>query len=234
MLAMISTHRTSLLCRSRLLNSIMSASRTSCWNCGSETQPSDLFCRTNTCNAVQSIKLKDIDAFSIFGVESTYNINAKHLDTSFKQIQMQLHPDKFATKSFIEKKASSESSAAINQAYQILKSPMSRAGYLLQKTFGIDFDETKSYEDDKLMIEVFTIREEIEDAKGTNEMEDLLRKLQHTVADLEVEFEEHMRTVLSQRQNQQKKDAALHCAVRLRYFLKMIEELLDKMPHHYP
>ena len=43
-----------------------------------------------------------------------------HLEATFKNLQKQLHPDKFAMKSIEERERSSYNSSIVNQAYQVV------------------------------------------------------------------------------------------------------------------
>ncbi len=69
--------------------------------------------------------------FQIFKMPQTYDIDEVALDKTFKQLQMLLHPDRFALKSETERKISAIQSSLVTQAYQVLKNPKLRAEYLL-------------------------------------------------------------------------------------------------------
>jgi len=103
-----------------------------CWKCGTATRPLELFCPADSCGAVQSLELHQINAFDLFRVDHYYDLDQKALETNFKEIQKQLHPDKFTTKSTPEREASNTTSSTANQAYQILRSPISRAEYMVR------------------------------------------------------------------------------------------------------
>ena len=49
----------------------------------------------------------------------------------YRELQKIVHPDKFASGTDLEKRLSVQQSAFINEAYQTLKKPLSRAKYLL-------------------------------------------------------------------------------------------------------
>ena len=58
-------------------------------------------------------------------------MDSKQLDHNFKIAQKKIHPDKYAIKSSAEREASASCSSTVNQAYQVLSSPVERAAYLL-------------------------------------------------------------------------------------------------------
>eukprot|EP00601_Ochromonadales_sp_CCMP2298_P016969 CAMPEP_0173239196 /NCGR_PEP_ID=MMETSP1142-20121109/13075_1 /TAXON_ID=483371 /ORGANISM="non described non described, Strain CCMP2298" /LENGTH=211 /DNA_ID=CAMNT_0014170177 /DNA_START=66 /DNA_END=700 /DNA_ORIENTATION=+ len=163
-----------------------------CWKCGTATRPLELFCPADSCGAVQSLELHQINAFDLFRVDHYYDLDQKALETNFKEIQKQLHPDKFTTKSTPEREASNTTSSTANQAYQILRSPISRAEYMLKESFGIDFDETKSYEDSELMMEVFDLRESIQESEEGEELQSLLLQLRAEVQEQSKVFAHNM------------------------------------------
>jgi hypothetical protein len=94
-----------------------------CWKCGTEVSPPEVtpeyFCSSNPCGVVQSVKLKDVNAFQLFNLDQKYLIDLGQLESAYKGIQKQLHPDMFATKPEAERDASLQTSTTINQAYQV-------------------------------------------------------------------------------------------------------------------
>jgi hypothetical protein len=91
-----------------------------CWKCGTEVTPADMFCKAPKCGVIQAIQTESTNFFDAFNLPVSYQINEKELEYAFKELQKKLHPDKFATSSNDVKKASTQSSAAINYAYQVL------------------------------------------------------------------------------------------------------------------
>jgi hypothetical protein len=89
-----------------------------CWKCGCSTNKHSFFC-TN-CGKVQRVSIhKQLNLYDIFGIKSEFHIDLKELEKSFKSIQLNLHPDKFATCTLTEQDASLSSSSSVNQAYQV-------------------------------------------------------------------------------------------------------------------
>lgn len=97
------------------------ASRRSCWKCGSKIcQGCTLFCASPTCGAIQGLEKDGCNYFCLFGIEGTFDLDDAHLEATFKNLQKQLHPDKFAMKSIEERERSSYNSSIVNQAYQVV------------------------------------------------------------------------------------------------------------------
>jgi hypothetical protein len=106
-----------------LFRTVKLARSVTCWKCGTEVSPPEVtpeyFCSSNPCGVVQSVKLKDVNAFQLFNLDQKYLIDLGQLESAYKGIQKQLHPDMFATKPEAERDASLQTSTTINQAYQV-------------------------------------------------------------------------------------------------------------------
>lgn len=77
------------------------------------------------------------DHFSLLGLPRTFIIDPQVLESAWKRVALAVHPDRFATRSAAEKRVAMHWSSQANEAYRILKDPMSRARYLCELS-GID------------------------------------------------------------------------------------------------
>jgi molecular chaperone HscB len=75
--------------------------------------------------------------FDLFGLPPAFRFDGAVLDRAYRQLQTEVHPDRFAGGSDAEKRLALQSSARVNEAYRALKNPVQRAQYLL-KLHGID------------------------------------------------------------------------------------------------
>lgn len=108
---------------------------------------------------VSLISDKEVDFFSLFGVESKYEQDLIELKQRWYQLQRQYHPDNYINASNEDKNKVIEIAAIINTAYQTLISPVKRAIYLL-KTKGIELDsETNTNMPAEFLMEQMEIRE---------------------------------------------------------------------------
>jgi molecular chaperone HscB len=78
--------------------------------------------------------------FELFGLTPSFRVDIERLDQAFRDIQTQVHPDKFAHLGDQERRMSMQWATHANEAYQILKNPLSRARYLL-RLHGVDTQE---------------------------------------------------------------------------------------------
>ena len=75
--------------------------------------------------------------FALFGLPQRFRLDADALDRAYRQLQGDVHPDRFANGDDAQKRLASQSSARVNEAYTALRNPVTRAQYLLSLQ-GID------------------------------------------------------------------------------------------------
>lgn len=88
-------------------------------------------------NASTDRPLSSQDHFSLFGLPRRFDIDSHTLESAWKKVALAVHPDRFATRSSAEKRVAMQWSSQANEAYRILKEPISRARYLCELA-GID------------------------------------------------------------------------------------------------
>src|SRR5574343_545588 len=71
------------------------------------------------------------DHFSLFGLNRGFRFDLSDLDSRYRDIQAQVHPDRFANASDAERRLSMQWATHANAAYQTLKKPLERAKYML-------------------------------------------------------------------------------------------------------
>jgi molecular chaperone HscB len=111
--------------------------------------------------------------FELFGLMPSFRIDMERLDQTYREIQTQVHPDKFAHLGEQEKRLSMQWATHANEAYQILKNPLARARYLLY-LHGVDTqeDSNTAMPADFLMAQM-EWREAIMEAKEAQDADDM-------------------------------------------------------------
>ena len=71
------------------------------------------------------------DFFSLFQLPRLFRLDAADLDGRYREVQGQVHPDRFAQAGDAERRLSMQWATKANEAYQTLKKPLERAKYLL-------------------------------------------------------------------------------------------------------
>jgi molecular chaperone HscB len=70
--------------------------------------------------------------FDLFGLAPAFRFDGAVLDRAYRQLQTEVHPDRFAGASDAQRRQALQASARVNEAYRALKDPVRRAQYLLR------------------------------------------------------------------------------------------------------
>lgn len=100
--------------------------------------------------------------FTLFDLPESYELDTAALSETFQALQRQYHPDRFATAAESERLKALQHAATINQGYQALRKPLSRAEYLLS-LHGFDINnEQHTLRDTAFLMEQLELREALE------------------------------------------------------------------------
>ena len=200
-----------------------------CWKCGKSISACSLFCEDTPCNVIQRLDIKACNYFRLFGMHENFKMDMTVLESQFKNLQKMLHPDKYTTKSQEERDRSQHNSSVVNQAYQILRSPMERAAYLL-KFHNVDIlsESGTTYESPDLMMEMFELREAVEDLEeGADAVDSMLAQITASIQE-HLEQLQHCLDV----DKIVNLEGATKAGVRLKYLSKVQDELELKKKQH--
>lgn len=129
-----------------------------------------------------SADLLNTDFFTLLGVPRRYAQDLGLLDSRFRELQREVHPDRFAASDDAARRASMMLATQINQAYQTLRSPLNRAVYLLGLS-GIDVGaESNTAMDPVFLMAQMEWREKAADARMSGDMV-ALKQLDSDIAD---------------------------------------------------
>ena len=99
--------------------------------------------------------------FELFGLPVGFIVDNDSLAEHYRELQRVIHPDRYANASEQERRLSIQGAARINEAFQTLKDPIARAGYLLS-LHGIDIDaQHETTQDMAFLMEQMELREEL-------------------------------------------------------------------------
>jgi molecular chaperone HscB len=118
--------------------------------------------------------------FALFGLEPGFEIDPQYLAERYRELQRQVHPDRFAGASDQERLLSVQQAAQVNEAYQTLKSPLSRARYLLMLR-GIDLNEQDTSMEPAFLLEQIELRETLAAVRGERDPFGALMALRDTI-----------------------------------------------------
>ncbi len=111
----------------------------------------------------------DQNHFELFDLPVGFDIEQQQLAERYRDLQRTLHPDRFANAPDQERRLSVQKAAQVNEAFQVLKSPLQRARYLLQLA-GVDFDDEKeTHLDPVFLMEQIELREALAEVRDSDD-----------------------------------------------------------------
>ena len=108
--------------------------------------------------------------FELFGLQPAFALDSEALERAYREIQSQVHPDRFAHAGDAERRASLQWTTRVNEAYRMLKNPVQRASHLLS-LHGVDVAfETNTAMPENFLMQQMELREALEDAVATKNL----------------------------------------------------------------
>jgi molecular chaperone HscB len=106
------------------------------------------------------------DFFTLLGLPRAFPLDVTELDARFRELQREVHPDRFAAADDASRRASMMLATQINAAYQTLRSPLKRATYLLELA-GIDVGaESNTAMSPEFLMHQMLWREQLDEARA--------------------------------------------------------------------
>jgi molecular chaperone HscB len=123
--------------------------------------------------------------FELFNIPVSFDVDLSVLPQIYQKLQRLTHPDKFASASEQQKLVAIQKNAQVNDAYSVLKSPLSRAEYILSLR-GIDLQhEQQTIKDTTFLMQQMEWREELaeiaEQADPMSALESLEEEINQTI-----------------------------------------------------
>ena len=165
------------------------------------------------------------DHFSLFNLPRTFRLDASLLDQRYREIQAQVHPDKFAHAGAAEQRLSLQWATRVNEAYQTLKRPLLRAQYLL-KLAGNEIDaENNTAMPSEFLMEQMEWREAVVEAKQARDQGEL-EQLHHRVKQRMAKRYDQLAALLDEQHDY---SAATDRVRRLMFLDKLLFEIDEAM-----
>ena len=183
-----------------------------CWSCRGPVGAAELFCQT--CDALQAPI--STDHFRRLDLPRAFDIDVDTLTRHYFRYQRLLHPDRFATKSAKERALSLQHATDLNDAYEILRDPLSRAEYLLSLAGRPVNAGDETIDDPELLTESMERREALAEADGAREIDAIIEA---SASDIEL-----CRTKIAAAFSEQDIETAASLTTRLKYLQKLSAE----------
>ena len=159
--------------------------------------------------------------FELVGLPVAFGVDGERLDKAYRDIQAEIHPDRFAHAGEAEKRLSMQWTTRVNEAYQTLRKPFERARYLLQLQ-GIDaMDPKNTVMPGDFLMQQMEWREALESATQTRDMA-ALRALEKDLRTHAKALQGELASLLDERQDYVHASETLR---KVRFMDKLLEEI---------
>src|SRR3954453_14972854 len=111
--------------------------------------------------------------FKLFGLQPAFALDVEALERAYREIQSQVHPDRFAHAGDAERRASLQWTTRVNEAYRALRNPVQRASHFLS-LHGVDVAfETNTAMPQQFLMQQMELRESLEGAVAKKDVKAL-------------------------------------------------------------
>ena len=104
--------------------------------------------------------------FELFGLRPAFRLNRSEIDRAYREIQTEIHPDRFAHAGEAEQRLAMQWTARVNEAYATLREPFERARYLLELNGVQAMDARNTAMPADFLMQQMAWRERLEQAKA--------------------------------------------------------------------
>ncbi len=165
--------------------------------------------------------------YELFGLPVDYSVDREQLSSSYRQLQQQFHPDRFANAPQQERRLSLQMASRVNEGNRVLRDPIERARYLLELS-GVDLGtDGETLRDNQFLMEQMELREELEEVRQGRDpasgLEQFIEQMEKRISQQGVEFSEQWRN---------SPDGARKTVQRMQFFHRLChqaESLLDDL-----
>jgi molecular chaperone HscB len=118
------------------------------------------------------VKLDD-DDFTLFGLPRRFALDRTQLDGSWRALQTQVHPDRFASEGASAQRLAMQWAVRVNEAYQRLRDPLRRAMLLCELAGAPIQAENNTAMPGSFLMQQMAWREALEEAQGVAQVQAL-------------------------------------------------------------
>lgn len=108
--------------------------------------------------------------FDLFHLPATFALDMGALDAAYRDVQGQVHPDRFVNATGADKRVAMQWATRANEAYQTLRNPQKRAQYLCELN-GVDLKmESNTAMPMEFLVQQMEWREALGDARAASDL----------------------------------------------------------------
>jgi molecular chaperone HscB len=116
--------------------------------------------------------------FELFGLPERFAQARPEIDQRWKDLQREMHPDRFAAQAASAQRRAMQWSVRINEAYQRLKDPLKRAAYLCELRGAAVNAENNTAMPAAFLMQQMAWREALDEASSAAELDGLEQQIQ--------------------------------------------------------
>ena len=165
--------------------------------------------------------------FELLGLPVGYAVDPARLDRGYRDLQSQVHPDRFAASTETERRIAMQWATRANEAYRTLRDPLERARYLLHLKGFDTGEETNTSMPPDFLMQQMEWREAAAGARGERDLE-ALRSLRTQLTGARGEMLRQLERALDKDANF---EAGCSLVRKLRFLEKLDEEIDDALEH---
>ena len=171
--------------------------------------------------------------FELLGLPVGYAVDPVRLEHGYRELQSQVHPDRFAVASEPERRVAMQWATRANEAYRTLRDPLERARYLLHLKGYDTGEETNTAMPPDFLMQQMEWREAVAEARGARDVRGL-RKLHTELTHARADMLRLLERAIDAESNF---DAGCSLVRKLRFLEKLdqeIDEALEALPSPQP
>jgi molecular chaperone HscB len=111
--------------------------------------------------------------FELFGIAPKFELDRAALDSRWRALQTEVHPDRFAVEGAAAQRVAMQWAVRVNEAYQRLKDPLKRAAYLCELNGAPIEAENNTAMPTAFLVQQMEWREALDDATELPRVESL-------------------------------------------------------------
>jgi len=163
--------------------------------------------------------------FELFDLAPRFAQDSAAVEARWKELQREVHPDKFSTEGAAAQRLAMQWSVRINEAYRRLKDPLKRAAYLCELHGEPVNAENNTAMANDFLLQQMQWREELEEAAGMDELDRLARQ----VALARLELLQQCAQLLDEKQDYKSAVQQVRALMFIERFASDVQSRLDLM-----
>jgi molecular chaperone HscB len=168
-----------------------------------------------------------LNYFELFNLSFEFDVAVESISDTYRDLQRVVHPDKFAHASEHEKLLAVQKSAEVNDAFQTLKNPLSRAQYMLAEQ-GVDIQiEQTTLRDPQFLMQQMELREQLESISELDDPDEAINAFERDIQAMTANLYQQLSPLLVSSCRISLENAAT--LVRKLKFMNKLREELDRL-----